>query len=170
MAGRRDYAILLLPARLELRGGEAAALTLDDFDWHAGTVSVFGKGQRREPLPLPCEVGEAVADSLRNGRPARCPTERVFVRLDAPHRGFASTVAIDRLVRRAPARAQLDPPFKGTHVLRHSLATGMLRNGATLEDIGQILRHRHPETTQTYVKVDLESLRTVAPSWPGGAA
>ena len=170
VAGRRDYAILLLLARLGLRGGEAAALTLDDFDWHAGTVSVCGKGQRREPLPLPCEVGEAVADYLRNGRPAGCPTRRVFVRLDAPHRGFASTAAIGCLVHRALARAQLNPPFKGAHLLRHSLATGMLRNGATLEDIGQILRHRHPETTQIYAKVDLESLRTVAPPWPGGAA
>ena len=131
---------------------------------------MFGKGQRREPLLLPCEGGEAEADYLRNGRPAGCPTRRVFVRLDAPHRGFASTAAIDCLVRRALARAQLDPPFKGAHLLRHSLATGMLRNGATLEDIGQILRHRHPETTQIYAKVDLEALRTVAPPWPGGAA
>ena len=170
VAGRRDYAILLLLARLGLRGGEAAALTLDDFDWDAGIVTVPGKGQRREPLPVPCDVGEAVADYLRNGRPSACPTRRVFVRLNAPHRGFASTVAIDCVVRRALARAHLDPPFKGAHLLRHSLATGMLRNGATLEDIGQILRHRHPETTQIYAKLDLEALRTVAPPWPGGAA
>ena len=170
VAGRRDYAILLLLARLGLRGGEVSALTLDDFDWDAGIVNVSGKGPRREPLPVPCDVGEAVADYLRNGRPSGCPTRRVFVRLKAPHRGFASTVAIDCVVRRALARAHLDPPFKGAHLLRHSLATGMLRNGATLEDIGQILRHRHPETTQIYAKVDLEALRTVAPPWPGGAA
>ena len=169
LAGRRDYAILLLLARLGLRGGEAAALTLDDFDWDAGIVTVSGKGQRSEPLPLPSEVGEAVADYLRNGRPTGCPTRRVFVRLAAPHRGFASTAAIDDVVRRALARARLDPPFKGAHLLRHSLATGMLRNGATLEDIGQILRHHHPETTQIYAKLDLEALRTVAPAWPGGA-
>ena len=170
VAGRRDYAILLLLARLGLRGGEVAALTLDDFDWDAGIVQVSGKGPRREPLPLPCDVGEAVAGYLRNGRPRSCPTRRVFVRLKAPQRGFASTAAIDNVVRRALARAQLDPPFKGAHLLRHSLATGMLRDGATLEDIGQVLRHRHPDTTQIYAKVDLEALRTVAPPWPGGAA
>ena len=169
LAGRRDYAILLLLARLGLRGGEAVALTLDDFDWDGGIVTVLGKGQRSEPLPLPSEVGEAVADYLRNGRPTGCPTRRVFVRLAAPHRGFASTTAIDNVVRSALARAQLDPPFKGAHLLRHSLATGMLRNGATLEDIGQILRHRDPETTEIYAKLDLEALRTVAPAWPGGA-
>ncbi len=170
VAGRRDYAILLLLARLGLRGGEVAALTLDDFDWDAGIVNVSGKGPRREPLPLPRDVGEAVADYLRNGRPPGCPTRRVFVRLRAPQRGFAGTSSIDNIVHRALARAQLDPPFKGAHLLRHSLATGMLRNGATLEDIGQILRHRQPETTQTYAKLDLEALRTVAPPWPGGAA
>ncbi len=170
VAGRRDYAILLLLARLGLRGGEVSALTLDDFDWDAGIVNVSGKGQRREPLPLPGDVGEAVAGYLRNGRPPGCPTRRVFVRLRAPQRGFASTSAIDDIVCRALARARLAPPFKGAHLLRHSLATGMLRNGASLEDIGQILRHRHPETTQIYAKLDLEALRSVAPPWPGGAA
>ena len=164
VAGRRDHAILLLLARLGLRGGEVAALTLDDFDWDAGTVSVFGKGPRREPLPLPCEVGEAVVSYLRDGRPAACLTRRVFVRLDAPHRGFASTAAIDNIVRRALTRAQLDPPFKGAHLLRHSFATGMLRSGATLEDIGQILRHRHPETTQIYAKLDNAAFQTM-PRW-----
>lgn len=170
LAGRRDYAILLLQARLGLRGGEVTALTLDDFDWPAGIVTVPGKGDRREPLPLPCDVGEAVADYLQNARPRGCPTRRVFVRLNAPYRGLTSTAAIGGIVRRALARAQLDPPRKGAHLLRHSLATGMLRNGATLEDIGQILRHRHPDTTQIYAKVDLEALRSVAASWPGGAA
>ena len=170
VSGRRDYAILLLLARLGLRGGEAAALSLDDFDWGAGIVTVPGKGQRREPLPLPREVGEAVEDYLRHGRPSECSTRRLFVRIQAPHRGFASTSAVVSIVRRALARAQLDLPFKGAHLLRHSLATGMLRHGATLEDIGQILRHRHPETTQIYAKTDLEALSTVAQPWPGGAA
>ena len=170
VTGRRDYAILLLQARLGLRGGEVTALTLDDFDWLAGIVTVPGKGDRREPLPLPCDVGEAVADYLRHARPPGCPTRRVFVRLHAPYRGFTSTTAIGDIVRRALTRAQLDPPRKGAHLLRHSLATGMLRDGATLEDIGQILRHRHPDTTQIYAKVDLEALRSVAASWPGGAA
>ena len=168
-AGRRDYAILQLLARLGLRGGEVAALTLDDFDWREGIVTVPGKGSRREPLPLPREVGEALADYLRHDRPS-CPTRRLFVRLKAPHRGFRSTVAVCGIVRRALARAGIDPPCKGAHLLRHSLATGMLRNGASLEEIGQILRHRHPETTQIYAKCDLEGLRALAPAWPGGAA
>ena len=167
-AGRRDRAALLLLARLGLRGGEVAAMTLDDLDWDAGVVFVSGKSQRREPLPLPREVGEALATYLRDGRP-RCSTRRVFVRVRAPHRGFAGPAAVGDLVRRALARVGIDPPRKGSHLLRHSLATAMLRHGASLEEIGQILRHRHPETTQIYAKVDLEALRALAPTWPGGA-
>ena len=167
--GRRDYAILLLLARLGLRAGEVTVMTLDDLDWSAGTVTVSGKGRRREPLPLLEEVGAAVADYLRDGRPP-CSTRRLFVRIDAPHRGFKTSAAVADVVRRALARARLDPTFKGSHLLRHSLATGMLRNGSSLEEIGQILRHRHPETTQIYATVDLEALRSVAPAWPGGVA
>lgn len=166
--GRRDRAILLLLARLGLRGGEVAALALDDFDWNQATLSVTGKGPRREALPLLHEVGEAVTEYLQDGRP-QCPTRRLFVRARAPYRAFRDQCAVGDIVRRALARAGLDPPRKGAHLLRHSLATGMLRDGATLEDIGQILRHRHPDTTQIYAKVDLESLRTVAAVWPGGA-
>ena len=167
-AGRRDRAILLLLARLGLRGGEVAAMTLDDLDWDTGVVFVSGKGQRREPLPLPRDVGEALAIYLCDGRP-RCSTRRVFVRIRAPHCGFAGPAAVGDMVRRALARAGIDPPRKGSHLLRHSLATAMLRHGASLEEIGQILRHRHPETTQIYAKIDLEALRAVAPAWPGGA-
>ena len=167
--GRRDHAILLLLARLGLRGGEVAALTLDDFDWAKGLVTLSGKGQRREALPLPEDVGRAVAAYLRDGRPP-CATRRVFVRAIAPYRGFSSTMAVCDIVRRALARAGIDAPLKGAHVLRHSLACGMLRNGASLEEIGRILRHRHPETTQIYAKLDLEALRTLAPAWPGGAS
>jgi len=166
--GRRDYAILLLLARLGLRAGEVVALTLDDLDWDKGIVTVPGKGQRREPLPLPHEVGEALVGYLQDGRPL-CNTRCLFVRISAPHRGFTGAAAICDVVRRALARAGIDPPFKGSHMLRHSLATEMLRCGASLEDIGQILRHRHPETTQIYAKVDLEALRTLAQPWPGGA-
>ena len=146
-----------------------AALTLDDFDWREGMVTVPGKGSRREPLPLPREVGEALADYLRHGRPS-CPARRLFVRLQAPRRGFRSTAAVCDIVRRALARAGIDPPSKGAHLLRHSLATGMLRNGASLEETGRILRHRHPETIRIYAKCDLEGLRALAPAWPGGAA
>ncbi len=167
--GQRDYAILLLLARLGLRAGEVVALTLDDFDWNEGIVTVPGKGKRREPLPLPRDAGEGLTHYLRAGRPA-CPTRRLFVRMHAPHRGFRSSAAICDIVRLALTRAGIDSPFKGAHLLRHSLATRMLHNGASLEDIGQILRHRHPETTQIYAKVDLDALRALAPAWPGGAA
>ena len=149
--GRRDYAILLLLARLGLRAGEVVALTLDDFNWSEGIVTVPGKGKRREPLPLPRDAGEGLTDYLRAGRPA-CPTRRLFVRMHAPHRGFRSSAAVCDIVRRALTRAGINSPFKGAHLLRHSLATSMLRNGASLEDIGQVLRHRHPETTQIYAK------------------
>ena len=167
--GRRDHAILLLLARLGLRGGEVATLTLDDLDWDKGIVTLSGKGQRREALPLPEEVGSALAAYLRDSRPP-CGTRRVFVRAKAPYRGFRSTSAVCDLVRRALARAGIDAPLKGAHLLRRSLACGMLNNGASLEEIGQILRHRHPETTQIYAKVDLEALRALAPAWPGGAS
>ena len=155
--GRRDHAVLLLLARLGLRGGEVAALTLDDLDWDTGLVT------------LPEDVGKALAAYLRDGRPP-CGTRRVFVRAIAPHRGFSSTAAVCDIVRRALGRAGIDAPLKGAHLLRRSLACAMLSNGASLEEIGQILRHRHPETTQIYAKLDLEALRALAPAWPGGAS
>jgi len=167
-AGRRDYAILLLLARLGLRAGEVVAMILDDIDWESGVVIVRGKGARHEPLPLPQDVGEALVDYLRNGR-ARCETRRVFVRLHAPRCGFASSCAIEDVVHRALARAGLDPAFKGAHLLRHSLATRLLKHGASLAEIGELLRHRRPETTQIYAKVDLASLRALVQPWPGGA-
>ena len=169
VAGRRDHAILLLLARLGLRAGDVTAMTLDDIDWCQGLVTVSGKTQRREPLPLPQDVGDALVVYLRNGRPP-CRTRRLFVRIHAPHRGFSSSMAVCEVVRRALARAGIDTAFKGAHLLRHSLACGMLRNGASLEEIGQILRHRHPKTTQIYAKLDLDALRTLAPAWPGGAS
>lgn len=166
--GQRDYAILLLLARLGLRGGEVIAMSLDDLDWESGEIIVRGKGQRLARLPLPGDVGVALVDYLRDSRPS-CSTRRVFVRMIAPWRGFASPVAICSVVRRALKRAGLDPEFKGAHLLRHSLATNLLRRGASLEEIGQLLRHDQPTTTQIYAKVDIASLRGIALPWPGAA-
>ena len=167
-AGERDYAILLLLARLGLRGGEVLAMTLDDLDWERGEIVVRGKGQRLERLPMPSDVGAALASYLCDVRPA-CATRRVFIRMKAPHQGLAVT-AICCIVRRALGRAGLAPEFKGAHLLRHSLATDLLRRGATLGEIGQLLRHRQPITTQIYAKVDIAALRDIALPWPGGAS
>jgi integrase/recombinase XerD len=165
--GRRDYAILLLLARLGLRGGEVAALTLDDIDWEAGYISVCGKGGQRTQLPLPVDAGEAIAAYLKNGRPSTV-NRRLFLRGRAPAVGFRGPVAISSLVMHALRRAGIDSPHKGAHLFRHSLATGMLGQGASLAEIGELLRHRSPETTTIYAKVDLGSLRTLALPWPGG--
>ncbi len=163
--GRRDYALLLLLVRLGLRAGEVVAMQLDDIDWRAGEIIIRGKGAIHERLPLPPDVGEALVEYLRQDRPA-CATRRLFVRVRAPHRGFASSAAVDSIVRRALGRAALDPPMKGAHLLRHSLATGMLRAGASMAEIGQVLRHRCPNTTEIYAKVDFEALRRLAQPWP----
>jgi site-specific recombinase XerD len=165
--GKRDYAILLLLARLGLRGGEVVAMTLEDLDWERGEIVVRGKGQRLERLPLPAEVGAALACYLRDVRPARA-TRRVFIRMKAPLQGLARS-AICCVVRRALRRAGLNPEFKGAHLLRHSLATDLLRRGASLGEIGQLLRHRQPTTTQIYAKVDIAALRGIALPWPRGA-
>ncbi len=166
--GKRDYAILLLLARLGLRGGEVLAMTLEDLDWERSEIVVRGKGQRLERLPLPAEVGAALACYLCDVRPARA-TRRVFIRMKAPLQGLAGPSAICCIVRRALRRAGLNPELKGAHLLRHSLATDLLRRGASLGEIGQLLRHRAPTTTQIYAKVDIAALRGIALPWPGGA-
>jgi integrase/recombinase XerD len=166
--GKRDYAILLLLARLGLRAGEVVALALDDVDWESGDILVRGKGQRLARLPLPPDVGEALVDYLRDVRPV-VETRRLFLRIRAPLRGFAGSVCIDCIVARALKRAGLAPPLKGAHLLRHSLATDLLRRGASLAEIGQLLRHSQPNTTQIYAKVDIEALRGIAIAWPAGA-
>jgi site-specific recombinase XerD len=167
-SGQRDYAILLLLARLGLRGGEVLAMTLDDLDWERGEILVRGKGQRLERLPLPKDIGTALVQYLRQVRPT-CSTRKVFIRLKAPHRGLRQT-SICCVVRRALQRAGLNPDFKGAHLLRHSLATKMLCRGASLGEIGQLLRHRQPTTTQIYAKVDIKALRGIALPWMGGAS
>jgi site-specific recombinase XerD len=167
VTGQRDYTILLLLARLGLRAGEVVGMTLDDIDWEAGELRVRGKGGREDRLPIPQDVGKALAHYLRHGRPG-CTTRRVFVRMHAPRRGFTTSVAICDVVRRALSRACIDSPRKGAHLLRHSLASEMLRKGASLDEIGEVLRHRLPDTTAIYAKVDMVALRALARPWPGG--
>lgn len=164
--GRRDYAVLLFLSRLGLRAGEVVHFCLEDLDWNAGAVLVRGKSACQDRLPLPSEVGCALAAYLEKGRPS-CATRRVFVRMKAPYVGFSSSAAICDIVRRALLRAGLEPERKGAHLLRHSLATQMLRGGATLTQIGQILRHQSPQTTEIYAKVDLAALQAIAQPWPG---
>ena len=165
--GRRDYAIVLLLARLGLRAGEVAFLDLEDIDWAAGQVSVRGKRGQRTALPLPADVGAAIAAYLRHGRP-HSTSRRVFLRGRAPICGFASQGGIGSLIRHALQRAGIQAPTTGAHQFRHALATQMLRRGASLTEIGEILRHRSPQTTTIYAKVDLTALRTLALPWPGG--
>ena len=166
--GCRDYAILLLLARLGLRSGEVAFLELDDIDWKAGELRVRGKSGQRNELPLPAEVGEAIAAYLRHGRP-KSSSRRVFLRAKAPNRGFRGASGVGSIVRHSLQRAGVDAPTYGAHQFRHGLATEMLRQGASLVEIGEVLGHRHPQTTKIYTKVDIEALRTLALPWPGGA-
>jgi site-specific recombinase XerD len=164
--GQRNYAILILLARLGLRAGEIVSMELDDIRWETGEISVCGKGPQRKRFPLPDDVGRAVATYLKNGRPS-CSSRRVFLRTRAPYRGLGNSSSLDAIVSRALSRAGIDPPNKGAHLFRHSLATNMLHNGATLTEIGQILHHKSPNTTAIYAKVDLSGLRALAQPWPG---
>jgi integrase/recombinase XerD len=169
--GRRDYAILLLLARLGLRAGEVVGLELDDFHWRAGEFTIRGKGRREDRLPLSTEIGRAVAAYLRHDRPA-CATRRLFLRSRAPRRRFGGPSSVTTIVNRALERAGLHPPVRGAHLLRHSLATRMLSHGASLREIGQILRHQTVSTTEIYAKVDLMGLRSLVVPWltRGGVA
>ena len=165
--GRRDYAILLLLARLGLRSSEVAFLELEDVDWNSGTVSVRGKSGLRNEFPLPLEVGQAIAAYLREGRPPST-SRRVFLRAKAPIRGFRGSSGVGSIVRHSLKRADIKAPTYGAHQFRHGLATELLRQGASLGEIGDVLGHRHPQTTMIYAKVDLEALRTLALPWPEG--
>lgn len=163
--GRRDHAILLLLARLGLRASEVLALELGDLNWRAGEIVVRGKGLVSDRLPLLHDVGEALALYLKKDRPAGS-SRRVFLCTRAPHRGFAHPSSVSTIVARALTRAGLAPAKRGAHLLRHSLATGMLRRGASLTEIGQVLRHRSANTTEIYAKLDFDTLRDVAMPWP----
>ncbi|HEX5925336.1 MAG TPA: site-specific integrase, partial [Baekduia sp.] len=161
--GRRDYAVLVMLARLGLRRGEVAALKLEDVDWRAGELMIVGKGRRAERLPLPADIGEAIVDYLQSGRPATALDRSLFVRVRAPHHGLTSG-GVTQIVVAAAGRAGLGPVH--SHRLRHTAATQMLRAGASLEEIGQVLRHRQALTTAIYAKVDRDALRQIARPWP----
>ena len=164
--GCRDFAILMTLVRLGLRAGEVAALSLDDVNWRAGEIIVRGKGDRWERLPLPVDVGEAMAIYLRDRRPASAE-RAMFLRVKAPLDALTGT-AVSSVVAAAARRAGLGAI--GAHRLRHTVATEMLRAGASLPEIGQVLRHRHMSTTAIYAKTDREALREIARPWPGGRA
>jgi site-specific recombinase XerD len=163
--GLRDYAILVVLARLGLRAAEVGAMQLEDLDWHAGEVLVRGKGRRNERLPLPVDVGEALAEYLQ--RRPQAASRAVFLRQTAP-RSSLTAPAVSGIVRAACARAGL--PLVCAHRLRHTAATEMLRAGGSLSEVAQVLRHRSLQTTAIYAKVDHRRLRELAKPWPGSLA
>lgn len=163
-AGRRDHAIILMLLRLGLRSGEVAALRLEDLDWRAGQIVVHGKGGRVDRLPLPADVGEAVAGYLYRARPQTI-SRQVFLRSAAPRVGL-SRRGVSSIVRQACVRAGVPPV--GAHRLRHTLACQLVRARVPLPEIGQILRHHAATSTALYARVDVDQLRTVARPWPGG--
>ncbi len=170
-SGRRDHAILLLLARLGLRAGEIVALELSDIQWRTGELLVRGKGPRLDHVPVLADVGEAIALYLRDDRRTSI-SRRLFLRLIPPHIGLTGPCSIDHIVRLALARAGVRPRHRCVaHLFRHSLATRMIRRGASMAEIGEILRHRSQSTTAIYAKVSFDALRTVARPWPvsGGA-
>jgi integrase/recombinase XerD len=168
--GRRDAAILLLLARLGLRASEIVFLELDDIRWRAGEIVVRGKGPQRDHVPLLADVGDAIARYLRHGR-GPSPSRRVFLRVIPPRVGLARPCAIDHIVRLAFHRAGVRPrPRRVAHLFRHSLATRMIRRGASIPEIAEVLRHRSQSTTAIYAKVSLEALREVARPWPVAGA
>jgi site-specific recombinase XerD len=156
--GRRNYAILLLLSRLGLRAAEIVGLNLEDIDWDNARITVWGKGRQRAQLPLPADVGQALAQYLRGDRP-KCSSRRVFIRDHAPLTGLGHSHAISQIVCRALEKAGVKSAHKGAHLLRHSLATDMLKKGASLDEIGEVLRHKSPDSTAIYAKVELDALR-----------
>jgi site-specific recombinase XerD len=169
--GRRDHAMVLLIARLGLRPTEVVAIQMEDIDWRAGEILVRGKGGRHDRVPLPPDVGEALADYIRMDRQTASRT--LFVTKRAPHAPFRDSQILNSIIQTAFARIGLDSsvPYVGSQILRHSLATNLVRRGASLDEIGNMLRHRSKATTLIYAKLDIEGLRTIAPPWPvaGGA-
>jgi integrase/recombinase XerD len=163
--GRRDFAIALCLSRLALRAGEVAQLGLDDIDWRGGSMAIVGKSRRASRLPLPLDVGQAIVQYLRRGRP-RTDERRVFVRHLSPVGGAINAGTVRSVIRRAYERAGVHVVSKGTHALRHTAASRMVCGGATLKQIADVLRHRSLDTTAIYAKVDLPRLAQVALAWP----
>ena len=161
----RDRAILLLLTRLGLRSGDVAGLRLKDINWNSGTLQVMGKGRYQVCLPLPQDVGDALLRYLEC-RPANIDTDHVFIRSIAPYRPFASGDGVSSVVEHALRRANIDSPAKGAHLLRHTAATEMLRNGVPLDQAGFVLRHRSIDMTAYYAKADVALLKQVAQPWP----
>ena len=165
VTGRRDFAILTILARLGLRAREVATLRLEDIHWRSGTIVVRGKGHHVEELPLPNDVSDAVVAYFRRGRPVSAMDRTVFVRVKAPHRPLTAG-GVTGIVAAAAERAGLGRIH--AHRLRHTAAMGLLRAGAPLSEISQLLRHRRAQTTAIYAKVDRAALRTIAQPWVGG--
>ena len=169
--GRRNYAMLLLMARLGLRSTEVLAIQLEDIDWRSGEILIRGKGKRHDRMPLPSDVGEAIVDYIQNGRAGTSRT--LFVTRRAPCLPFNNHQIVGTVLHQALKKAGLNPPQKyvGSHLLRHSLAMDMLRKGVSLPEIGDVLRHRSKSTTTLYAKYDIDALRSIAQPWPvqGGA-
>ena len=165
--GRRDYAILLLLSRLGLRAGEVANLLLDDIDWQEGCIAVRGKGGQHSKMPTQKDVGEAIVEYLQKDRPATSGSRAVFLRFRSPHVGLTGGEVVGNVVKRALKRAGIKSLRNGAHQLRHALACEMLRNEASLAEIGELLRHRAPQSTMIYAKVDELSLQPLALPWPG---
>ncbi|WGF90702.1 tyrosine-type recombinase/integrase [Marinivivus vitaminiproducens] len=158
-----------LLARLGLRAAEAALLSLDDIDWRAGVLRIAGKGGRVAQMPMPQDVGEALADYIRHGRPVTT-SRTIFHRVETPCLPFTAATPVILIARRALRRAGVHASVRGSsHVFRHSLATHMIRSGASLNEIGQVLRHQEPDTARIYAKVDVAGLRSLSLAWPGGA-
>lgn len=165
--GARDYAMLLLMARLGLRAPEVIAIQLGDIDWRAGELLVRGKGKLHDRLPISAEVGEALSRYLREERgPTTCRT--VFVTHRAPHRAFKDGQIINAILKAALAATGQKPvtPYVGSHVLRHSLATQLVNAGASLDEVGDVLRHRSRRSTMVYARLDIDGLRSIAQPWP----
>ncbi|VGO14098.1 Tyrosine recombinase XerD [Pontiella desulfatans] len=164
---RRNHAMVLLLARLGLRPQEVIRIQVDDIDWRAGEIVIRGKGGRHDRLPLPTDVGEAIVEYIRNDRVTESRT--LFVSNHAPHKPFKNAEVLNTVLVKAFAKSGLTPPipYTCTHILRHSLATNLVRQGASLDEVSNLLRHRSQTTTMLYARMDVDGLRSIALPWPG---